>query len=185
MADCSEPDCATPTSRRGLCARHYTAKMASGEIERLRKPVGAALSFLAALKECRSDDCIPWPFSLNTKGYGAAHFRGRGHNAQRIMCVLAHGEAPFRGAHAAHSCGNRVCVNPRHIYWASVTDNNRDKSRHGTQTWGGDINTARLTLDAVRALRVNRRPDAEMAKQYGVSIHAIHRARTGRTWKRA
>lgn len=52
------------------------------------------------------------------------------------MCLEAHGPAA-PGQQAAHRCGNKLCVNPNHLYWADPIENMADAKRHGTLKGGG------------------------------------------------
>lgn len=53
-------------------------------------------------------------------------------NAHRLMCVFVNGDCPPDKNEAAHSCGNRKCVNPAHLRWATYEENGADKIIHGT-----------------------------------------------------
>ncbi|MBX5131616.1 HNH endonuclease [Rhizobium lentis] len=57
-------------------------------------------------------------------------------DAHRYVCVLAHGE-PETQMQAAHRCGNKLCVNPSHLYWADPKTNMADAKAHGTLVGGG------------------------------------------------
>jgi hypothetical protein len=84
-------------------------------------------------------ECILWPFAVRkSSGYGAHSTTGpqRNIDAHRYVCTLAHG-APGDGAEAAHRCGNKLCVNPNHLYWADHQTNMQDAKRHGTMRGGG------------------------------------------------
>lgn len=69
------------------------------------------------------DDCLLWPFTKNARGYGTVTY-ARGYTAAAAMCELAHGNRP-EGKQSAHSCGVRLCVNPRHLRWATRSENAR------------------------------------------------------------
>ena len=38
---------------------------------------------------------------------------------------------------AAHKCGNKLCINPAHLYWGSALKNMADAKSHGTLRGGG------------------------------------------------
>lgn len=99
------------------------------------------IEFIALALCSNTDECIIWPFAIRkSSGYGA-HSEGSGnnkknHDIHRYVCVQAHGQ-PEIGEEAAHQCGNRLCINFRHLYWATHLENMKDAKKHGTPVGGG------------------------------------------------
>jgi hypothetical protein len=86
-------------------------------------------------------DCIEWPFAVRkSSGYPAYTYRSSGRkisvDAHRYVCALAHGK-PIDDEQAAHSCGTKICINPRHLRWATPQENMDDAKSHGTLKGGG------------------------------------------------
>jgi len=88
---------------------------------------------------------------------------------------------------AAHSCGERMCINPRHLRWATRKENEADKVAHGRDIRGERSGTARLTRQQVDDIR--RRYDRggitqrHLATFYGVHIMTINDIIQRRTWR--
>src|SRR5690606_6465223 len=101
------------------------------------------------------DDCLKWPFGVGDHGRGIVTISGSTVSAPRAMCKSAHGEPPAPYHQAAHSCGNGHlgCMNPKHLRWATVRENELDKIIHGTVRRGSDINTAKVTAEEVIQIR--------------------------------
>ncbi len=76
-----------------------------------------------------------------SSGYGAhslsRQFGKRNVDAHRYVCTLAHGPAINADDEAAHDCGNKLCINPDHLYWADPITNMADAKAHGTLRGGG------------------------------------------------
>lgn len=127
-----------------------------------------------------TDDCVIWTGRLSANGYP----RIVGAYAHVVACTIANGPRPDRHD-AAHSCGNRACVNPRHLRWATRAENMADAIRHGTTTRGTANWSNRLTEQQVQAIRQARqagRTTRGLAVEYGVSHGAICGIVYRKTW---
>lgn len=68
--------------------------------------------------------------------------------ARRVWTAL-NGEIPH-GQHVLHSCDNRLCANPTHLYLGTVQQNARDRQARGRQGRGAEFEgrlSVRLSLD--------------------------------------
>lgn len=146
-------------------------------------PKGSSEAFLRAHVDHQSDECLNWPYRVVPAGYGLAVIGGVQKRAHRWMCILAHGEPPTPRHEAAHRCGRPVCVNPRHVRWATPAENVADKLIHGTHNRGERSGRAKLTEADVAEIR-SAAPDlkALMAK-FGVSKGCISKIRCGLRWR--
>jgi len=98
------------------------------------------------------DACWPWQGKLNPDGYGVVG--GRSVGAHRIAWAKAN--AKEQGALCVlHTCDNRPCCNPKHLYLGTQVDNVRDRTNRGRAA-SGDRNGARLYPE--RILRGDRHP---------------------------
>lgn len=114
--------------------------------------------------------CILWPFKTN-KGYGTYSNRA----AHCVALELYTNTSQPKGKDGAHSCGNRACINPRHIEWKTRKANNLDKRKHGT--WGH-----KLTPGDVLAIRASKSRAVVLAAEYGVHQSTIRSIRARTTW---
>jgi hypothetical protein len=129
---CSIQGCNNDSRTRGLCNKHYQKLLKYGNPEHSilkRAHPDEVTAFLEYAKSYESDECLIWPFGLTSQGYP----RNRRGNVHRLMCPGEPTEEKFM---SAHKCGNRSCINKRHLYWASYQDNSDDKYIHGTMPMG-------------------------------------------------
>jgi len=143
---------------------------------------GASEAFLRAHVEHGGDECLDWPYGLSSKGYGLAVIDGVQKPASRWMCILAHGEPSPPRDQAAHECGRPICVNPRHLRWATHRENMADRRRHGTENIGERNGRTTLTEEDVRAIRAAPPKLAPLMERYGLSKHGVSKIRSGKRW---
>ena len=136
------------------------------------------------------DECWPWTGGLVT-GYGAGTFHKRRYKATRWMLEQKLGE-PLGDLHACHTCDNRVCCNPAHLFAGTPLDNMHDKMSKGR--WGGGAGAgarkgaehgrAKLTEQAVSEIWAKRHAGSptELGQKYGVSKSVIWKVMRGVSW---
>lgn len=143
---------------------------------------GATEAFIRANTSYDGDGCLPWPYGLSDRGYGLAVIGGVQKPASRWMCILAHGEPPTLRHQAAHNCGNPICVNPRHLRWATHRENMGDRNAHGTDNVGERNGRTKLTAEDVIAIRAAPPDLKPLMEKYGMSKHGISKIRSGKRW---
>lgn len=127
--------------------------------------------------------CWIWKASTNHAGYGRLNYKGVIHKAHRISYIMANGEIPH-GMHVLHTCDNRLCVNPSHLFLGTQADNMVDKQRKGRAPHGGNCPQAKLTQDQVLEIREEKiLSGSEIASKYGITRSYAYAIRGGRTWK--
>lgn len=126
--------------------------------------------------------CHLWGGKPNHKGYGVICINYKKHLVHRLSYEMQVGPIPD-GMVVCHKCDTPSCVNPEHLFVGTRTDNHADmvaKKRHqmGSSQW-----RAKLTEDAVRAIREMDCTNKEAAERYGVTPAAIKAVRLRKNWK--
>lgn len=135
----------------------------------------------------KGEGCWPWQGASMTSGYGSFGVeRGQMVGAHRYSWQIANGPIP-NGMWVLHTCDNRPCVNPAHLWLGSALDNNRDaiaKGRRARQDQRGEANgRAKLALDQVLHIRASDTPAPVLALQYGVTKELVYAIRRRRLWR--
>lgn len=132
--------------------------------------------------------CWIWKGSKDACGYGLIFITNpkKLWRAHRYVWTQLRGDIPNRML-LCHRCDTPACVNPDHLFLGTQADNMRDMAIKGradrTKKQKGERHSqAKLTEADVLRIRSDKRPRAEVAKEYGVSIAAVSLAARGVTW---
>jgi len=132
------------------------------------------------------DDCWPWTGGRMSEGYGVImRDDQRSARAHRIVLEETLGRELSQIELACHTCDNPWCCNPAHLWVGTVAENGQDMSRKGRSLTGGkngNVRNAKLTRDQVLAIRDDRRTQAAIAADYGISDSQVGRIKNGKRW---
>lgn len=147
--------------------------------------------FMSRVSPEPNTGCWLWTGTIHPKdGYGniasggAMATGGRTLKAHRVSYELFRG-AIGSGLCVCHTCDNRWCVNPDHLFLGTVAENHADMRRKRRNPRGSSIPWARLT--EVEVAEILKRPDlshSALGRAFGVSAACILAIRrSGRSWR--
>ncbi len=124
--------------------------------------------------------CWEYTGPLNTEGYPNTGANRTGH---RLSYEHHIGPIP-EGMMVCHSCGNRKCINPDHLYAGTARENYADRHIHGTQPCHkGEKNVrAKVTEAMVKEIRASDIDSREMARKFGITRSSVYQIRSRQTW---
>lgn len=134
----------------------------------------------------KTGDCWLWQGSVIHSGYGRFTHHGKATSAHRFAFESTHGPIPD-GLMVCHSCDNRRCVNPDHLFLGNAHTNTADMVIKGRNVRGERCHTAKLTEDQVRTIRRRHALDgvsqAQLGREFGVRARLVGRVIRRECWK--
>lgn len=85
---------------------------------------------LKACSTVSASGCWEWQGFLHSSGYGGSSYRNVSMKVHRISYIVFKGPIP-KGHDVCHTCDNRRCINPTHLWTGPRGDNNRDTRLKG------------------------------------------------------
>ncbi len=140
--------------------------------------------FWAKVDRRGPDECWLWTGATNGRNYGKI---GLGRQvdgtelAHRVSWKLHNGPIP-EGMQVCHHCDVRYCVNPRHFFLGTSSDNHQDMVQKDRHTRGERSATAKITEAQAIEIRESSLNSVDLALIYPVSARHIRAIRAGECW---
>lgn len=137
------------------------------------------------------DNCMPepnsgcwiWLGTLCKNGYAQlATTKGKTERAARVSYTVNIGPIPV-GKIICHTCDNRACINPDHIYAGTHATNGADAVRRGRTLMGELNHSARLRFADIPNIRADGRHQQTIADEYGVARSTISAIKRRAIWR--
>lgn len=153
------------------------------------EPLGGDLRrrFWNKVKIGPTSECWEWNHYTTSLGYGQYLLFGRKLRAHRVAYIFFTREIIPEGLFACHSCDNKKCCNPRHIWLGTNRQNQLDAAKKGLlrPPRGENCHWSKLTNNKVlkiRKLISQKIPERKIAKLFGVSYQQINKIKLRQRW---
>lgn len=135
------------------------------------------------------NDCWNWIGGKSSSGYGAFTINHKKYLAHRVSYALFVDTIPD-GMEVCHSCDNKLCVNPSHLWSGTHQDNIDDKVRknrqsHHTKSRGENNGKNKLTeqnIYQIREMIEQGYTQQKIAEIFGVKGALISKIKLGILW---
>jgi hypothetical protein len=128
------------------------------------------------------DACWYWTGSIDSHGYGRISVAGMSRLAHRVIYELWSGES-VEGQLVCHTCDERRCCNPAHLYLGTPASNMRDMVERGRDRRRGRAKLTDTQVREIRQMAETGHTQREIATWFGVTQPAIGSILRGETWR--
>lgn len=130
----------------------------------------------------KTNGCWEWKGRLNKGGYGKF---GAGRIASRLQYIYYYGPIA-KELQVCHTCDNRRCVNPDHLFLGTAADNLKDMTQKGRRARGSKIASSVLTEEIVLEIRKKRLEGwkyKELEATYNLIRRHVHSICKNQMWQ--
>lgn len=154
--------------------------------------IEATKAKLARYTKLTDSGCMEWQRGLNMHGYGETSVCNGKIKAHRLSWALANGRMPFIGMEICHTCDNRKCINPEHLFEGTPKDNQQDSIKKSRKVYFGHANVdsektwnCKWTWADIRSMRSDYAAGVdpkEIAHKYGMKRGYLRKIIANKMW---
>jgi hypothetical protein len=162
-----------------FCSRSCISKATNAKYIKSNDQLRSEIEALADPKN--PDLCWLYEGALS-QGYGRITHNMKSVLLHRVCYEIFIGPIP-KGDLVCHSCDVRRCLNPRHFFLGTNTDNTADRDKKNRQAKGEKSGRAKLTEIDVISIRAMVGVSIKgLSMRFGVSASTINAVKTRKTW---
>lgn len=141
--------------------------------------------FWSRVEKRGEDECWQWLGSFDKDGYGqmrngVLRIQDRAH---KFSARLHFGEIP-KGMCVCHSCDNRWCSNPKHLFFGSALDNQNDKVAKNRHAKGEQQGHSKLTEAQIAEIRSRANESYRtLCQEFDLVPSTVYRIWRNQSWK--
>ena len=183
MTKCKSVYCGRETISFGMCDKHYR-RARQGQNINIKSSHEMTDSERFWFRVKKGDGCWDWVGSQNGHGYGTFMLNKKPEKAHRMAYFYTVGDIPD-GLCVCHTCDNRLCVNPDHLFAATQGQNLADmkaKNRHphGSNHWNSKLTEGDVKV--IRDLVSEGMKNSVVARFFEISHTNVGHVVTRNTW---
>jgi len=154
-----------------------------------QKDIERFYSRIDTIEEGPDTGCWKIDYAKDKDGYSTFSINGTKIGSHRFMYLIHHPdeEEKIDNLYVCHSCDNRWCVNPDHLWLGTNDENMADMVNKNRQAKGSDNGNSSLTENDVEEMLINIqsgyfRSTIEIMNHYDIKSFMVHSILRGEYW---
>ncbi len=141
--------------------------------------------FWSKVKRTNSEECWEWIGTKEKDGYGVFKIKRKTYKSHRISWLISKKES-IENKLVCHSCDNRGCVNPGHLWLGTNKENVEDMVRKNRQRQGENHSNVKLSeknIKEILDLYKSGYKQVDLCSKFGIGHAQLSRILSGEAWK--
>lgn len=136
---------------------------------------GAKDRIIEKIKIDEKTGCWNWIACTQSNGYGRFSLSGKSMGSHRASFKIFKGDIPC-GMDICHTCDNRKCINPDHLFLGTRKDNMQDAVSKNRQAQGFMLPHTKLTNEQridIAKRKCNGESTHDLSMEYGINFKYV------------
>lgn len=124
-------------------------------------------------RSIKDGDCIISTFHCGPDRYPLMKFRGKPKAVHRISWILQNGDIP-KGMWVCHTCDNKKCINPDHLFLGTPQDNTNDMKKKKREDYWGRMHYSDEIADKAISMKIEGLSYREIGEKLKINANTVH-----------